>query len=83
MASKTNKMTPKPKPLPAKEEKRLEVVAGEFPDQPDAVRYGRKLLKLKAGLRTTPAPRGTLTDKQAARVRELLGVPATGKSAAK
>jgi hypothetical protein len=40
------------------------------------VRYGRKLLKKKAGIRTSSPPRTGLTKTQAADVRSALGIEA-------
>jgi hypothetical protein len=68
------------KPLLAKEEKRLEAVAAEFPQNAVAVNYGRKLLKLKLGLRTTPAPRNGLSDEQVVNIRKLLDIEAKEKT---
>jgi hypothetical protein len=58
MASKTatKKASAARKPLAAKDEKTLASVVETYPDKPWAERYARKVLKVQAGLRTTPAP---------------------------
>jgi hypothetical protein len=58
----------------------LEPVGAAFKDEAvsaAAVNYGRKLLKVKAGLRTTPAPRTGLTATEAEKIRKLLGIAET------
>lgn len=61
--------------LPEDQEARLAAVSEAYPERKDALAYGRKLLKVQAGLRNTPAPLTTLSKEEGARVREILGIP--------
>lgn len=64
VAASKAKATPKAKAkatveraaLAPKDEKRVAAVIEAYPDQPWAERYARKVAKVQAGLRTTPAP---------------------------
>lgn len=48
------------------QEKKVAAVAEAYPDNVWATRYARKVLKVKLGLRTTPAPIPSELDKDAA-----------------
>ncbi len=80
------KFTPR-KPLAAKDEKKLASVDAAFESSKEetkvwARRYGAKVLKHAAGLRATPAPiPPELGEKNATKVREILGVKETPKKA--
>jgi hypothetical protein len=80
------KFTPR-KPLAAKDEKRLAAVDAAFETAKEdqkiwARRYGTKVLKHAAGLRATPAPiPPELGEKNAAKVREVLGIVDAPKEA--
>jgi hypothetical protein len=76
MASKTatKKASAVRKPLTAKDERTLASVVETYPDEPWAERYARKVLKVQAGLRTTPPPiPAELGKEKASAIDALLG----------
>lgn len=71
--------------LPEAEEAKLATVSEAFDGhekQKEAVAYGRKVLKVAAGLRATAPPQGVLDEASVARIYELLGVERPSKATA-
>lgn len=81
--TKGEEMANKRNPLPDADEAKLAVITeAEFGEQyKAAVSYGRKALKVAAGLRTSGPSLGTLEGAQADRVLELLKLPARPSTA--
>lgn len=78
--------TRQPTSLPRAQEAKLRAVAEAFDDEQTAeraVRFGRKLLKRAAGLRTSAPPLAGLTKEQGERVSSLLFPKAAKKGASR
>lgn len=66
--------------LSAKDEKELKAIAGDYLEDDLVVRYARKVLKFRAGLRGTPAPIPAELDKGIAEAIRARILPESAKS---